>query len=169
MHTNLCRFVQSMIWNKQEAEDIISETILISYEKFDTINKKESLMYFMFSIASRLVKNKNRHKKFWGIFESKETKFRPSNNETDQNLIKIELYKALNKLSNKQREAIILFEINGFSIKEIAAIQHIGESGVKSNLKRGREKLMSLLSEHNPLFKQNENQILKQERIEYGR
>jgi RNA polymerase sigma-70 factor (ECF subfamily) len=46
----------------------------------------------------------------------------------------------------EQREAIILFEIAGFSIKEIVVIQNASESAVKQRLKRGREKLVEILT-----------------------
>ncbi|PIZ05301.1 MAG: RNA polymerase subunit sigma-24, partial [Flavobacteriales bacterium CG_4_10_14_0_8_um_filter_32_5] len=41
---------------------------------------------------------------------------------------------------------IVLFEITGFSIKEIMEIQNSSESAVKQRLKRGREKLVELLT-----------------------
>ena len=58
------------------------------------------------------------------------------------------LYAALDKLPAAQKEAVILFEISGFSIKEIAEIQGSTESGVKSRLKRGREALAKLMNDH---------------------
>ena len=56
------------------------------------------------------------------------------------------LYQALSELSDVQQEAIILFEITGFSIKEIMKIQEASESAVKQRLKRGRENLVSILN-----------------------
>lgn len=41
------------------------------------------------------------------------------------------LYDALRKINTEQREALILFELTGFSIKEIAEIQKVGISAVK--------------------------------------
>ena len=55
------------------------------------------------------------------------------------------LFAALAQLPEAQREAIILFEISGFSIKEIMEIQRAGESAVKQRLKRGRERLEEIL------------------------
>jgi RNA polymerase sigma-70 factor (ECF subfamily) len=56
------------------------------------------------------------------------------------------LHVALAQLVDEQREAIILFEISGFSIKEIVEIQASSESAVKQRLKRGREKLVEILT-----------------------
>jgi RNA polymerase sigma-70 factor (ECF subfamily) len=46
----------------------------------------------------------------------------------------------------EQREALILFEIIGFSIKEIAGFQQKSEEAIRQQLSRGRKKLLSLLS-----------------------
>ncbi len=48
---------------------------------------------------------------------------------------------ALAKLSAEQREAVVLFELEGFSIEEIAALQRVSASAVKSRLARGRVRL----------------------------
>jgi RNA polymerase sigma-70 factor (ECF subfamily) len=42
-------------------------------------------------------------------------------------------------------ECIILFEISGFSIKEIMGIQNLSEATVKQRLSRGRKQLSSLM------------------------
>ncbi|MFO0496195.1 MAG: RNA polymerase sigma factor [Flavobacteriia bacterium] len=44
-----------------------------------------------------------------------------------------------------QKESLILFEIAGFNIREIAEIQQASESAVKQRLKRGRQKLTEIL------------------------
>jgi DNA-directed RNA polymerase specialized sigma24 family protein len=42
-------------------------------------------------------------------------------------------------------ECIILYEVSGFSIKEIMCIQNLSESAVKQRLSRGRKQLLALL------------------------
>jgi len=48
---------------------------------------------------------------------------------------------ALATLTPEQREAIVLFELHGYSIEEIAEIQRSSISSVKSRLVRGRDRL----------------------------
>jgi RNA polymerase sigma-70 factor (ECF subfamily) len=169
-HARLCRFVQTLVWNADDAKDIVAETTLIAYERFETLKKPEQFLYFLFAIASNLVKKKNRRKKFWGLFESVEVVSRADNHRADEQLLRKELYVALNKLPRKQNEAIVLFEITGFSIKEISNIQGLTESGVKSNLKRGKEKLGKLLLERQPDLSVGDAQVeLTIERRGYGK
>jgi RNA polymerase sigma-70 factor (ECF subfamily) len=56
------------------------------------------------------------------------------------------LHKALAELSIQNREVLILFEITGLSIKEIALLQNLSEAAVKQRLKRSRELLRGLLT-----------------------
>jgi len=67
---------------------------------------------------------------------------------TDEEMLRHELNKALRKLSTEQLICIVQFEINGFSIDEIAKMYSYKPDTVKSYLRRGREKLRQLLSEH---------------------
>jgi RNA polymerase sigma-70 factor (ECF subfamily) len=56
------------------------------------------------------------------------------------------LHLALSQLPVAQKECVILFEISGFKIKEIAEIQFVSEDAVKQRLKRGRERLQEILT-----------------------
>ncbi len=48
---------------------------------------------------------------------------------------------ALARLPAEQREAIVLFEVDGFSIEEVAAMQRASVTAVKTRLLRGRDRL----------------------------
>lgn len=166
-HDRLSRFVQTLVWNTDDAKDVISETALIAFEQFDAIREKEKFVFYLFSVAANVLKKKQRRQRFWGFFSVDEADQLEGNQSTDANLLRRELYKALQKLPHKQQEAIVLFDISGFSIKEIAAMQQLSESGVKSNLRRGKEKLAQLLTE-----KPNESydfDKLQIERSRYGK
>ncbi|HKW51880.1 MAG TPA: RNA polymerase sigma factor [Candidatus Eisenbacteria bacterium] len=49
--------------------------------------------------------------------------------------------RALAGLAPAQREAIVLHDIDGFSVEEVAEMQRVTSSAVKSRLARGREEL----------------------------
>ena len=57
------------------------------------------------------------------------------------------LYMALEKLPPKERSAILLFYIKGYTIREIADIVGATEDAVKKQLSRGRDKLKTLLKD----------------------
>jgi RNA polymerase sigma-70 factor (ECF subfamily) len=56
---------------------------------------------------------------------------------------------ALDRLPTDQREAVVLFYLEGYAVREIAGRAGASESAVKMRLKRARESLRDTLS---PLF-----------------
>ena len=52
---------------------------------------------------------------------------------------------ALSKMEEKYREPLVLFELSGFSIREISTFLGLSENGVKSRLGRARIQLSKLL------------------------
>jgi RNA polymerase sigma-70 factor, ECF subfamily len=166
VHARLSRFVQTIVWNRDDAKDVISETVLITFEKFEKVTDPEKFLYFLFGVATNVVRKKNRRKKFWGVFSEEQSEQLPDEQLADDRLLRKELHDALQKLKGKQREAIVLFEISGFSIKEIAQMQGLSESGVKSNLKRGKEKLAGFLTDTSQTSEYTQLQV---ERSRYGK
>ena len=143
---HLSRFVRAMTLSREEAQDIVSETILLAFQSFDKIKNKDSFKSYLFTIASRLVKRKVWRNRIFGIWNDETVENMPSKETSpDLNYDVEQLYAALKKLPPKQEEALVLFEISGFSIAEIQEIQGGTISGIKTRLKRGREKLAHLL------------------------
>lgn len=56
------------------------------------------------------------------------------------------LYAALDRLNERERTAVLLFYIEGYSVKEISAIVEASEDAVKQHLSRARKHLKTLLS-----------------------
>ncbi len=55
------------------------------------------------------------------------------------------LYRALDKLPADQREALLLFEVTGLPMAEIAVVQNSTEGAVKTRVSRARAALRELL------------------------
>lgn len=147
LHDRLSRFIHGMVWNRENARDVMSETLLRAYENFDHLRKEESFLYYLFSTASRIVYRQQRRKKFWGIFNEEQASSIAVQSHVEAKLDTDILYSAMQHLPVKQREALSLFSISGLSIKEIASVQESTESGVKSRLIRARSTLNRLLKE----------------------
>jgi RNA polymerase sigma-70 factor (ECF subfamily) len=146
VHENLSRFVQSMVWNKEEVKDVIGETLLRTYENFENVRKKEALLSYMFTVAKRLIyKNTSSRTVTLDIPDNIIDHAASAESKTELK----ELYSALKELPEKQREAVTLFELSGFSLLEIQQIQGDTLSAVKSRIARGREKLGELLEKEN--------------------
>ena len=146
VHERLNRFVHSMVWNREDARDVIADTLLKAYENFEKLEKKESFLYYLFGIASNIAKHRARRMKFWTSYEEHHENNLVDDSYDAYRKMEIEtLYKAMRKLPEKQREAISLYEISGFSLAEIQQMQGGSLSGVKSRLVRARQELARIL------------------------
>ncbi len=65
----------------------------------------------------------------------------PSTLDEETRTRAIRVSTALQRLPVEQREAIVLFEVEGFAIDEIAELQRASQSAVKSRLARARQRL----------------------------
>ncbi len=145
-HQKLLRYCESILKDPIDAEDLVSETVLIAYQDLHKLKKVEAFNYYLFGIARNLIRRKYRRKKFWAAFDKEKAEQIPATQNPEQDTDIRLLYDALDKLPETQKEALILFELAGYSIKEVAAIQNSGLSAVKARLVRGRKQLSSLLT-----------------------
>jgi len=146
VHEAFSRYCSAKSYGIIDAKELASETIMRAYNSFEKLRNEEAFLGFLFGIASNIIKNALRKKKIFSEYDETKLGSVPQNGIDPGTRADIEmLYKALNCLPVKQKDALVLFEISGFSIKEIMQIQNSSESAIKQRLKRGREKLASIL------------------------
>ena len=58
------------------------------------------------------------------------------------------LYAALDRIPERERTSILLYYMEGYSVREISAIVEVSEEAVRQHLSRGRSHLRGLLSEN---------------------
>lgn len=148
LHLDLFRFCRALTRNREDAEDLVNDTVLAVHQSFDKIRDRNAFKSYLFSVAGNLNKMKVRSRKnVIALDESEMLHLTDSSMHpeyiTEFNLIHSEIL----KLPAKTSEAIILFHILGFRLDEIRTIQGGSLSGIKLRLKRGREKLLDALNE----------------------
>ena len=146
VHARFERFCKARVYGEMDFRDLMQESVRVAFEKFDTLKDKKAFLHFLFGISIRILANSNR-KMSEERMSTEHLNAQQTENNAERQLEKEDLYKALQLLPDLQREALILFEISGFSIKEIADLQESGESAVKQRLLRGRQQLTQLLTE----------------------
>ena len=129
--------------NKEEADDIAQDALVKAYLSSAGYQEKGRFRSWLFKIAHNTFLN---HKASLRYTESiEEARTLVSNNEADASFEHQDLYLALRTLPPKERSAITLFYLNGYNIKEIAAITEASEDAVKKQLSRGRDQLKEKL------------------------
>jgi len=148
IHAKFHRYCEVMVKNVEMAKDLQGDVILAAYESFGSLRKPESFKFFLFGIARNIFSNKLKRKKIKTQYEMNNIHHQQDSGLSAEVNVDIGLlYEKLELLSDKQKEALILFEISGFSLKEIRDIQGDSLSAVKLRLTRGRQKLKELLSD----------------------
>ena len=148
-HQPFLRYCSALAFGKMDAEDLVQDAILAAYQRFDRIrDKKKLLCYLIRAARNRSITNwkkRSRQQELTALHEERLL----SNGASAEVLADVELlYEAIHKLPAKPGQALILFEISGFSIKEIAEIQGSTESAVKARVSRARKRLKRMLTSH---------------------
>ncbi len=126
------------------ADDIAQETYIKAYLSCDSFKNSDKFNAWIFKIGYNTFINHNRSKK---IFVDYDTVVNVSAGETADSLYRYQdLYIALNKLSDKERTSVLLYYLEGYSIKEIAELEEISQDAIKKHLSRGRIHLRALMS-----------------------
>lgn len=142
-HDKFERFCRARVYGRMEYQDLMNESLLIAFKKFDSLQSEKYFLSFIIGISIRVLSNFN--KKIKEDFFSEDHIECIVENEVETSLEVDFLYETLGKLSEEQKECIVLFELTGFTIKEISKLQKATESTVKQRLRRGRIKLKELL------------------------
>lgn len=146
VHKQFERFCRARVYGRMEYSDLMNETLILAFEKFGSLRSMDAFLSFLCGISIRILANANRKKQEEQGFETTILQVRDYSADTERDTEINLLYEALSHLSSDQSESLILFEIIGFSIREIAEMHKVSESAVKQRLKRGRERLTELLT-----------------------
>ena len=122
-----------------DADDLAQDALVKAYLSLAGYQNKGKFRSWIFKIAYNTFLN---HKASCRTMDSiDEARTLISGSEADASFEHQDLYLALRTLPPKERSSITLYYLNGYSIKEIAAITASSEGAVKQQLSRGRDKL----------------------------
>ena len=129
--------------NKGDADDLAQDSLVKAYLSLAGYQDKGKFRSWLFKIAHNTFLN---HKASCRTMESiDEARTLIGGTEADSSFEHQDLYLALRTLPPKERSAITLYYMNGYSIKEIATITDTSQDAVKQQLSRGRDKLKARL------------------------
>lgn len=142
----LWRFCLNLSRSRESAKDLLQDTIEAAYRNFGSIRHKEAFLSYLFTIASRaFYKIKQEQSKFEQLTELQSESLVSMATSPYDKAELTDFYSALAQIPVEMKESIILFDIMGFSRKEICEIQSVSLEGLKARLYRGRKKLAELL------------------------
>ncbi len=126
------------------ADDIAQDAYIKAYLSCESLNDIGKFRAWIFKIGYNTFISHKRTVKVFADYE--EARDIMSVETTDSRFRYQELYAALNRLPDKERTSVLLFYMEGYSIKEIAQLEETSCDAVKQHLSRGRNHLRGLLS-----------------------
>ena len=140
---DILRLAFSYLKRKEDAEDIVQETLLRLMQSAPVFENEEHMKAWLLRVAANLCKDFLKQARIkrevsmeeneWGYGQEEPQKDRPDEEQA--------VWEAVMSLPEKYRTVIHLYYYEEYSTKEIAEILGMKDVTVRSLLKRGREKL----------------------------
>lgn len=132
---NMYKVAKAYLHNEEDAADAVADTILTCFEKIQDLKQPKYFKTWMIRIlintCNDMLKQRKRNCPMDEYIEI------PTEDKETQN---VEFLETLKKVGEKYQVVLVLYYVEGFSIKEIAKILDMKEVTVKARLQRGRKR-----------------------------
>jgi RNA polymerase sigma-70 factor (ECF subfamily) len=149
------RFARAFARSDADADDLAQEALVKVYKSLRSFRFQSAFKTWLYSVVRNVFLDATRSRA--GRDRSQEAPLpadhalAPSNAEpADEGLARAEerqkIWRALRQLAPEFRTAVVLFDVEGHTYDEVAAIEGVPIGTVKSRLSRGRAELRTLLA-----------------------
>jgi RNA polymerase sigma-70 factor (ECF subfamily) len=153
VHDRALGFARCLCRSRADGDDLYQEALVRALTKLDALREDAAFRPWLYRIIVSVHRNRSR-RAFWrrwlplvdhahgdvdaapAMLDYRSTDWSP-----DAASATLRARAALARLSAREREAIVLFEIEGWQVDEIAALHRVSSSAIKSRLARGRERM----------------------------
>lgn len=149
-HDAAWRFAYHMLGERADAEDVVQDTFLRAYLAIGRYDERDQFRGWLFRILTNQCRNfitsrGRRTRRFVQDEMAIEAAPSPSMG-LPVGVEDAGLLRALSQLDPMQREALLLKYAEGMEYTEMSALTGVGESALKMRVKRGSERLRTLLA-----------------------
>lgn len=144
-------FARTFYRDKNDADDLVQETLTKGLARIETFQPGTSMKSWLFTIMRNTFYTKVKRDAREAPGNMDCVSSRPAVDPTqDWSARGMEIYNALQRLPEPQREVIVLIGVFGISYEEAAEICDCAIGTIKSRLNRARIALLSALGEDSP-------------------
>jgi RNA polymerase sigma-70 factor, ECF subfamily len=146
-HAHAERYALSLLRNRDDAKDLLQDAIVIIWQKLDDLRDPAAFRAYFFVIITNLARRRFRRQNiFQPLAEDADDTLPYQGRDPETSAEVSVILDAIHRLPQRSREAILLYEVEDLSVKEIAKIQRSTVSAVKVRLFRARKHLMKILN-----------------------
>ena len=140
----LHRFIRKRINDPIIAEDLVQDVLIKAYSQLDRLEKKEKLLPWLYQITRNvMVDHFRENKPAQGIDKALLVENVDMDGAAERELACCVL-PFIQQLPLPYQQAVMLSEIDGVKLKQVARQQGISLSGAKSRVQRGRQMLKTM-------------------------
>lgn len=132
--------------HEPDAEDIVQDTWIRAVDALDRFGWRSSLRTWLIGIAVNCHRERCRRDAGLVPFDARDVPDRRSDSPARAGT-RIDLERAIAALADGYREVLVLFDIEGYTHREIATLLRIQEGTCKSQLSRARRALRQALAD----------------------
>jgi RNA polymerase sigma-70 factor, ECF subfamily len=152
------RWVRRLAGPSAELDDLLHDVFVVAIRRGFLDRGEASITTWLFRITHHVVRNRRRRAYVRGLLSRRHrddlaaslpTQPTPQE-EMERREQHAQLYRVLDRLHDRYRTALILYEIEGLSGEEIAEMTGVDVGTVRVRLHRGRAKLLALLAKEIP-------------------
>ena len=143
------RVARAVLHDDDEADDAVQDGVLAAWRAIDRYDPSRPFRPWLMRIvvnAALDLRRRDRVRRTEMIPESVESRTAGPDRVTDAVVLGARLREALAELPERQRVAVVLFDAEGYSHAEIAALLKVPEGTVRSYVFHGRRALRRALS-----------------------
>lgn len=138
-------FCLRLLKSREDAEEVTQDSFLVVFHQIHKLQNAGAFRTWIFRVVQNecrdrfaKIKRKQEMQEAYEAMQKKEFEEAPPDTVEDQ---KEQLSKALERLSEKDREIVVLRFVSGLKLEEIAEVLDIGLSATKMRLQRAMEEL----------------------------
>ncbi len=144
MHDRAAGFARSVCRSRADGDDLYQEAMLRALAKLDGLRDDGAFRGWLYRVIISVHRNRYR-RSFWRRVLPLTEDRAGSEPALDETLGGAQRARAaLALLDHAQREAIVLHDLEGWRVEEIAELEGTSVSAIKSRLSRGRERLRDI-------------------------
>ena len=133
------RLAFSILRNYADAQDAVSDAIVLAFEKCHQLRKTSSakswLMQILVNSSKKIAVQSNKY-----VLLENEIQYEQAEEFKDD-----DMWETVMELDEEFREVVVLYYYEQFSVREIGKMLRVPEGTVKSRLARAREKLLRII------------------------
>jgi RNA polymerase sigma-70 factor, ECF subfamily len=148
-HTEIYAYLVRMLRDGELAADLTQDAFVKAYKAYDTLQKDENARAWLYQIAHRVALDEIRHRKIVRMvpWTGESRGAAPSAERIAMDLqLSGPLERALARIPERQRAALLLAEIHDLSGLELAAAMGVSHVAARAILTRARESLRRVLA-----------------------